>query len=94
MESVAQLRIPQIRLAEFRREDEVRVELNQGLRHRRGPLCKTPTAYRVMMNRNPRVRREARRPWAVECNRFAVKSSGFSAPHNRELKSLEDVAHN
>ena len=37
------------------------------------PSCETPSAYWMDGEWRPRVRRETRRPWAAEYNRFAVK---------------------
>jgi hypothetical protein len=56
--------------------------------------CETPSAYRMTIDRIPRVRRETRPPWAVEYNRFAVTTTMTLAWHNnrRTPKALHPTA--
>ena len=50
----------QVRLAMFRREHNVGIELNEGLRHRSCSRCVTPSAYGMGFGALPRVRRDGR----------------------------------
>ena len=71
MELSAEVIVFEIRLAEFRREHKVGVELDEGLRHRSCSRCKTPSAYGVVLDfAHPGC---ATRPSALEYNRFAVR---------------------